>query len=108
MEEFENYIYHYLITDIADITGITPELLFEESFIPESFWDPVSVCLTPEQINNFKIIICEEIECLICKDNKTNFKNISCCNNKICLDCINTWFNKSVFCPFCKVDQRIY
>jgi hypothetical protein len=37
---------------------------------------------------------------------KNTFKKISCCNNKICLDCIQIWFNKSVFCPFCKEDQR--
>jgi hypothetical protein len=88
---FEDYIYDYLVTAIE---------------IPESFWEPVTVCLTDKQIDLIKIIECEEIECFICKDNKNLYKKLTCCDNKICLDCTNIWFNKSVFCPFCKKDQR--
>jgi hypothetical protein len=89
--QFENFMYDYLITTIE---------------VPESFWDPVIVCLTDKQIDLMKTINCKEIECFICKDDKNIFKKINCCDNKICLDCIKIWFNKSVFCPFCKKDQR--
>jgi len=88
---YENYIYDYLVTTIE---------------VPETFWDPVIVCLTDNQIDLMKIIECEEIECFICKDNKNKFKEISCCHNKICLECTKNWFHRSVFCPFCKEDQR--
>ena len=90
--EYENFIYDFLITTFP---------------IPESFWDPVIVCLTEKQINLMEQIECEDIECFICKDTKNKFKKIKCCNNNLCLDCIESWFNKSVFCPFCKKDQRI-
>jgi hypothetical protein len=88
---FEDYIYDYLVT---------------ANEIPESFWEPVTVCLSDKQIDLIKTIECEEIECFICKDNKNLYKKLTCCDNKICLDCTNIWFNKSVFCPFCKKDQR--
>ena len=89
--EYENYIYDYLVTTIE---------------VPETFWDPVIVCLTNKQMDLMKIIECEEIECFICKDNKNKFKETSCCHNKICVECTEIWFHKSVFCPFCKKDQR--
>ena len=46
------------------------------------------------------------LECIICNDLKNDFKKVGCCNNNICLECTNKWFNLSVYCPFCKCDQR--
>jgi hypothetical protein len=89
--QFENYIYNYLVRTIE---------------IPDSFWDPVIVCLSDKQIDLMENVLFEEKECFICKDTKNIFKKLGCCDNKICLDCTKIWFNKSVFCPFCKKDQR--
>ena len=91
-DEFENYIYDSLIEPY-------------ELFIDPTFWDPVIICLTTEQINNLHTVICDS-ECIICTNQISVFKNLRCCNNNICITCIDNWFNVSVFCPFCKKDQR--
>ena len=89
-EEFENMIYDLLVTPL---------------FIPDSFWDPVVVCLSSEQIENM-VITPEEVNCSICKDTKDSFHALQCCNAKMCKDCLVNWFTISVFCPYCKRDQR--
>jgi hypothetical protein len=75
------------------------------NIIPEDFWEPVVVCLSTEEISNLETVT-KDCECIICNDSKDSFKNLKCCNNDICGDCITNWFNKSVYCPFCKQDQR--
>ena len=100
MEEYLN-----LIDERQDYEDILYDLLITPLNLDSTFWDPVIVCLTEIQINNFKIINCE-CECIICKYDKDSFRNLSCCNHDICNDCIKDWFSISVFCPFCKKDQR--
>ena len=90
---FENYIYDILVNPIMIIP--------HES---DSFWDPVIISLN--NLDELETIVCEKIECLICTDKFDTFKKVKCCNNKICLDCASNWFERSVFCPFCKHDQR--
>ena len=69
----------------------------------EDFWDPVIIGLKhelkTETYDSF-------YECLICCNEKKSFKKIECCNNKICIECCSHWFEKSVYCPFCKKDLR--
>jgi len=89
-DEFEDEMYETLVTPL---------------FIPDDFWEPVVVCLTPEQIENFEIIDKTEI-CFICNETIDTFNLLKCCNKDMCVDCNYTWFNRSVFCPFCKCDQR--
>ena len=72
----------------------------------DSFWDPVVVNLSSQEIENFKEIHECNKECIICNELKNTFKIVNCCNNKICNECTNNWFNRSVYCPFCKSDQR--
>ena len=72
---------------------------------PESFWDPVVVSLSDELINSGIIDLSEE--CSICTNNNTYFKKLPCCNNIICKECNNSWFNLSVYCPYCKHDLRV-
>jgi hypothetical protein len=91
-EEFENEIYEYLVLPLL---------------IDNSFWDPVVVSLSIDEINNFQTIRSQiNLECFICKDNHNIFKNLQCCKNKMCFQCMDNWFSVSVFCPFCKKDQR--
>ena len=46
-------------------------------------------------------------KCIICNNNQTQFKKVACCNNLICNNCAKNWFlNESVYCPYCKFDQR--
>jgi hypothetical protein len=72
-----------------------------------SFWDPVIVNLSIQQIDRLEYIYnTVPVECIICNENKHDFKKVSCCNNNVCVDCTNKWFNLSVYCPFCKKDQR--
>ena len=81
-----------------------------ELFIPESFWEPVNVSLTIEQINNLKEIdlkeTCSKETCLICNSETFIFKELRCCKKQMCNSCIITWFNLSVKCPYCNFDQR--
>ena len=50
---FENRVYDYLVSPFL--------------FIPEDFWEPVRVGLTPEQISEFKEL--QEIDaCIICTE----------------------------------------
>ena len=100
-EEFENFLYDTLIGNHLFTPFIIEELPNEDS----PFWDPVVVCLTHQQINNLETIN-QYTECLICTEKQNFFKKVGCCNNKMCEDCTYDWFKVSVFCPFCKRDQR--
>ena len=81
-----------------------PEYL-EYSEYPESFWDPVIVSLNEDIINSGIIDLSEE--CTICNTDNTKFKSLPCCNNVMCKECNDYWFNMSVYCPYCKHDLRI-
>jgi len=81
------------------------DVLISPLFIPDDFWEPVIVCLTEEQIESMKDITKNEI-CFICDETMESFKELPCCHKDMCVDCNYTWFNRSVFCPFCKCDQR--
>lgn len=71
--------------------------------IPDDFWEPVNVGLKHElKTETYDSVY----ECLICCCEKKSFKKIECCNNKICIECCSHWFEKSVYCPFCKKDLR--
>ena len=101
--EFEEELYNTLISNNLEILIELTEDLEDD----DPFWDPVIVCLSNTQIESLETVTIEsQKECLICNENNDTFKKVSCCNNKICLDCVNSWFKKSVFCPFCKHDQR--
>jgi hypothetical protein len=89
-EIFENDLYNTLVTPLI---------------IPEDFWEPVIVCLTDEQIEEMQNITKEEM-CFICNEITKDFKILKCCNKDMCIDCTYNWFNRSVYCPFCKFDQR--
>jgi hypothetical protein len=90
-QDFENYVFDTLVT----------------SLIPDSFWDPVKVCLPVDTITNLKKMVLNS-ECLICNDQKQNYSELPCCKNNFCDDCIAKWFCESVKCPFCNSDLRLF
>lgn len=110
-QEFENLLYDFLINENNEIIIENYETnnlnlnLTLINVIPEDFWEPVVVCLSTQEIENLETVT-KDCECLICKESKQQFKNLKCCDNDICGDCITNWFNVSVYCPFCKQDQR--
>ena len=76
-------------------------------FIPEDFWEPVTISLSTVEIENLLVINTTHYEeCIICYNDKNTFKGLSCCNNKICQDCTESWFSCSTKCPFCIRDLR--
>jgi hypothetical protein len=55
--------------------------------------------------NQLKTIDLEKSsDCNICIDQKKKFKELPCCNNKICVECSTSWFQKNPTCPFCRRD----
>ena len=110
-QQFENLLYDFLINVNENNETINLNEINETNnltlinVIPEDFWEPVVVCLSTQEIENLETVT-KDCECLICKESKQQFKNLKCCNNDICGECINHWFNVSVYCPFCKQDQR--
>ncbi len=87
--EYENFLYDTLINE----------------FIPESFWEPVKVFLDFNKILCFKELNVDS-ECLICSEQKEEYRVVPCCNNYFCKECTFRWFSESVKCPFCKNDLR--
>jgi len=73
----------------------------------DDFWEPVKVSLSTEQISKLKIHNFSD-ECSICCECQSNFNIPDCCKNKICTLCVKKWFDKSVYCPYCKQDLRDY
>ena len=85
------------------------ELLLVEYLISSlnDFWEPVKVVLSESELNTFKIINSHD-ECTICYESCLKFNEMTCCKNKICTNCTKDWFNRSVYCPYCKQDLRDY
>ena len=88
--QFENELYDFLLT---------PSIMF----VPEDFWEPVT--LKFEKVHELEDIIGEN-ECAICLENHLNFKKTICCGQKMCNGCCFTWFETSVKCPYCYQDIR--
>jgi len=74
-------------------------------FIDHSFWDPVKVTLSENDIIKLKDLFYTD-DCIICSENVNYFKEMPCCKTRLCFMCTNKWFNESVHCPFCKKDIR--
>lgn len=101
--QYENHLYDYLSSDT--ILDFQVNEVNEVNEIPPSFWDPVKVTL--KNLDPFESIE-ELLECTICTDQCNHFKKVGCCKNLICNDCAKNWFLKeSVYCPYCKADQRV-
>ena len=64
-----------------------------------------AISLTKEQIETMKDIT-KNNDCFICNEQVEKFKILPCCHKDMCINCTDNWFNRSVFCPFCKSDQR--
>ena len=86
---FERSIYDYLVEDT----------------IPDDFWDPVTVSLSPAEISEFEKVSHLD-ECPICNEDLESFLKLSCCNQEMCELCTTKWFSSSVKCPFCVQDLR--
>jgi hypothetical protein len=80
-------------------------IVFEFNTVRSSFWDPVIVHLTSQQIENIQTVNLNQ-ECSICNVEKDSFKKVHCCNNVLCAECCTSWFSKSVYCTFCRGDLR--
>ena len=86
---YEILIYDFLVTPVI--------------VIPESFWESVKVSFNG--VRELGDIIGKD-NCLICSESRLNFKNVNCCNQKLCNECCYKWFNESVKCPYCFQDIR--
>jgi hypothetical protein len=91
--QFEIDLYDFLINPMA----LIPQ--------GDSFWDPVIVNLSELQIEKIEFIE-KDSDCFICTSTFNYFKQVPCCSKLICDDCTDTWFCKSVKCPYCKQDLR--
>ena len=96
-ESFENWLYTLLTSG--------PVIIFIED---ESFWEPIKIGLTDNELNKLTCAYTHKKECLICRDERRLYKVVHCCKNMMCTECAENWFNESVYCPFCKQDQRNY
>ena len=85
-----------------------PFLLIIFHSIDESFWEPIKIGLTNNELNTLTCAHTHKKECLIFRDERRLYKVVHCCKNMICMECAENWFNESVYCPFCKEDQRNY
>jgi len=97
-DSFENMLME-LLTDV--------DTYYSLESIDESFWDPVIINLPDSKLDSIKSILLTECnDCAICAYSKRTFKELPCCNNHICFICTRKWFDKSVYCPYCKADIR--
>ena len=86
---FESRAYDYLVNPI----------------IPDDFWEPVIVSLSPNEISEFESVIHTD-ECAICNEDFESFLKLNCCKKEMCENCTMKWFSSSVKCPFCVQDLR--
>ena len=86
-QQFENQAYDLLVN--VDL------------LVPENFWEPVPV---KAEIEFEKVKTTDN--CFICFNKKDTFNLLKCCKKKMCESCSETWFEKSVKCPFCVQDIR--
>lgn len=100
---FEQQLYDYLINNTVFVYFDEEE---ENEDLPENFWEPVIVNLSINQLDKIETIDCVTCECIICAEIQDTFKRVKCCKKSFCTECAENWFGRSVFCPFCKQDQR--
>jgi len=81
------------------------EHLFRYQEIPDDFWEPVIISLQDEQKSLLKNKLFRQ-ECIICNEDSYNYKILPCCTNDMCHSCMDTWFDKSIKCPYCNQDLR--
>lgn len=86
-------------------------LLLTSTTVP-SFFDPVVVALTSQQIENATrtIEVPENSQdiCCICQESLRSFASceVRSCNHKLHRSCASQWFSMSVRCPVCRADLR--
>ena len=68
--EYQEYIIHYLLIFIED----------------DSFWEPIKVGLTYNELNKLICAYTKKKECLICRDDRRLYKVVHCCKNMICME----------------------
>lgn len=104
-EAVPQYSVSILFLDTSQNEFEFEEEMENEMEIENSFWDPVVVHLTSQQIENIQTVNLNQ-ECSICNVEKDSFKKVQCCNNVLCVDCCTSWFLTSVYCTFCRGDLR--
>jgi hypothetical protein len=77
----------------------------------QSFFDPVTVAATNEQMTAAftPVSTVPEGLCPICQESFTNTNNavtLRRCNHTFHRDCAQTWYHTSVYCPICRDDIR--
>ncbi len=84
---FEDSLYNYLINPL----------------IPENFWEPVYISFDYQ----LKLKLTVSVgECPVCMENQSIFRESMCCKQKLCENCCEKWFKRSVHCPYCYQDSR--
>ena len=89
-------------------TTITIPLNVNNTAQGQSFFDPVIVAPTHQQINNNLVPYAgDRCTCAICQDDVTSDGvSLRLCNHVYHESCIRTWFSTSVRCPVCRRDIR--
>lgn len=100
------------------------QLLMRAMFVPTnvttavppttaSFWEPVIVAPTPQQIawasTVYTVPIRLDTPCTICQDTimeGDSVRKLTYCNHFFHRNCIDTWFLRHVDCPVCRHDIR--
>ena len=72
-----------------------------------NFWNRVHVTLPENENGNSVHDDTTEITCPLCANTETNSFLLRCCNQRVCVECFNSWFRQTdVHCPFCRSDIR--
>ena len=72
-----------------------------------NFWNRVHVTLPENENGNSVQDDTTEITCPLCANTGTNSFLLRCCNQRVCVECFNSWFRQTdVHCPFCRSDIR--
>lgn len=76
--------------------------------VMRSFFDPVQVAPTREQITDAvdDNVVVTETNCAICQDSVTSATRIRACEHCFHSNCIREWFTMNTRCPVCRHDIR--
>ena len=70
--------------------------------------------LPADEIDNISFISCDSTEdmCMICFTNTYSIHDLTCCNKRICTNCVTNWMKKQPvqdsLCVFCKKPNYIF
>ena len=87
---------------------ITVRMPLRDILTDNSFWDPIRVAPTAEQINSATEtnVTVTDTTCAICQEAVTSATRIRHCQHAFHHTCIMPWFELNSACPVCRHDIR--